>query len=164
MNEITIRMATMDDYDAICHLTEQVDQLHTDLIPAVFQPFSGPARSQERIAHFVEGSNADIIVASLDDNILGYLNIQKAAHPPYPMFRTHEFAQVENLVVDAGHRQQGVGIILLAAAKEWSRDRGLRFIQTNVWSANRHAREFYGKHGFETITERIELDLNDEDT
>ena len=162
MKEITVRSGTMNDYETICRLTEQVDRHHVEILPDIFQPFSGPVRSRERVAHFVEQDDAEILVADRHGDLIGYLNLEKAAHPSYPMFKQHEYVMIHNLVVDATHRGEGVGSLLLDAVKHWARDHGLHFIQTNVYSANVTAEHFYTKYGFHSLSTRIELDLDRE--
>ena len=159
MNETTIRLGTMNDYEAICRLTEQVDLLHVEILPDIFQTFSGPVRSRERVAYFVEQDDAEILVADRHGDLIGYLNLEKEAHPPYPMFKPYEFVMIHNLVVDATHRGEGVGSLLLDAAKHWAREHGLHSIQANVYSANEKAEHFYAKHDFQSLSTRIELNL-----
>ena len=151
----------MSDYPEICRLAEQGDQYHVDLLPAVFQRPKGPARSRDRIAQFVESKDGDIILATSGGTIIGCLCIQKARYPEYPMFKPHDYAQIVEVVVDAAHRQRGIGGSLIEAAKQWSRNRGLRFMQTNVWRANESAKAFYTKCGFRTITQRMEITLDE---
>jgi GNAT superfamily N-acetyltransferase len=164
MNDITIQMATISDFDGICHLAEQVDQLHVDLLPEVFQSFEGSARTPDRIAHFVEREDADIIIASLGDYVIGCIYIEKASYPGYPMFRSHEYAQIDEMIVDLDHRQKGIGGLLLDSAKQWARDHGLTFMQVNVWSKNQLAKTFYAKKGFKPITEKFEINLDETQT
>ncbi len=154
----------MDDYDAICDLFRQADLHHLALLPAVFQAFSGPPRPRERFRHFVEDEDADVIVAEIEGRIVGFTNLEKAAHPSYPMFKHHEYVLMHNIVVDTHCRKQGVGSILMDATRRWARAHGLTFIQTTVWSANTTAKQFYAKHGFKTLSERIELPLDGEET
>jgi GNAT superfamily N-acetyltransferase len=159
MSEVTIRYATMDDYEDLCRLFAQVDKYHVELVPEIFQEFPGPARSRERLSHFVDNENAEAIVAQDEGKIVGLLTLEKSDYPSYPMFKRREHAMIHTLVVDEARRRQGIGGLLLDAAAGWARDRGVRFIQTNVWRANADAREFYSKHGFQTLTERIEMEI-----
>lgn len=74
------------------------------------------------------------------------------------MFRLHEFAMIENAVVDEPYRGKGVGTILFGAAIDWARDHRLRYVQTSGWHENAGAREFYLDQGFRPMTLRLELD------
>jgi len=74
------------------------------------------------------------------------------------MFRPHDFAMIENAVVDKPYRGKGIGRALFDAAIEWARDHGLRHVQTTVWHENAGARGFYLNQGFRPMTVRLELD------
>ena len=108
-------------------------------------------------------TEADIILALRGAEITGLLDIEKSGHPPYPMFRQHECAMIDNLVVDTKRRGQGVGNVLLRAAKQWAQAKGLNFLQTSVWVANAGAKQFYEKHGFQTLNQKIELALDNDE-
>ena len=43
---IRIRLATMEDYEAICHLCRQVDALHVGWYPGIFSYTGGPKSKQ----------------------------------------------------------------------------------------------------------------------
>jgi ribosomal protein S18 acetylase RimI-like enzyme len=157
MNDISIRKAALSDFPQICRLAEQADQHHVDLLPGVFQLPKSPVRSRDRIAQFVESEDADIILATSGDAIVAYICIQKATYPEYPMFKRHDYAQIVEMVVDISHRQRGIGSLLIDTAQQWTREHRLRFMETNVWWANQSARAFYTKCGFQTITQRMEI-------
>jgi len=47
--ELEIRTASMADYDAVCALFRELDALHVELLPQIFQAYEGPARSVENL-------------------------------------------------------------------------------------------------------------------
>jgi GNAT superfamily N-acetyltransferase len=159
-DEVKVRFATMKDYDSLCSLFAQGDKFHADLVPEIFQKFSGPARPRERLQYFVESEDAEAIVAESETGIMGLLTLEKTDYPSYPMYKRHAHAMLNTLVVDESSRRQGVGGILLKAAQDWARKRGVRFLQTNLWYANVAAKNFYTKHGFKTLTQRAELEID----
>lgn len=163
MSDATVRKATLDDVDAIQRLFRQLDRHHVDLFPDVFQPVDGDARPSEVVAQSITDEDTDYLVAERDGEIVGFLSVAKRSHPPVPMFRPHDFAMVENAVVDRTHRGQGIGTAMFGAAIAWAREKGLAFIQTGVWTENHRARSFYINMGFRPMTEKLELDLTGED-
>ena len=58
-------------------------------------------------------------------------------------------AHIADVVVAASAGDRGVGSALMVFAEEWARSRGLPLLTLNVFSANRRARNFYTRLGFE---------------
>ena len=160
MSIVSIRIATMQDYDAICRLLSIVDAHHVNILPGYFKPFPAPPRTREVVASFIEHENADYIVAEDDKKIVGFINIIKGSHPTASMFKKHDFAMIENLVVDEQYRNHGIASSLFEEAEKWTKARGLKFIQLTVWAANSVATEFYKKRGFRPLTIKQELELD----
>lgn len=156
-----IRQATIDDVSAIQRLYRDLDNHHVDLMPNLFRPWTEDARPDSVLIDWIEDPDADYLVAA-EDGIVGFLNIRTAAHPCYPMFMPHQFAMIEDAVVEPSHRGTGIGTQLFKAAIAWALERGLGSVQTMVWSANKGTREFYLRQGFRPLTERLELDVRDE--
>lgn len=157
--DLTIRKAEFRDIPEIQRLYRQLDQYHVDLLPEVFQTVDGNARGDDFLRKFIERNNADYLLAELNGTIVGFINVQKSAHPPYPSFRHHEFAMIEDAVVDMPLRGKGIGRKLFTTAIEWARQHDLKYIQTSVWHDNEGAREFYLEEGFRPMTMRMELDI-----
>jgi GNAT superfamily N-acetyltransferase len=64
------------------------------------------------------------------------------------------FAEVGGLVVMAGHRGEGLGAALVAAAGDWGRERGLTvmWIRANLARAGVH--DFYPALGCRTVKDQ----------
>jgi ribosomal protein S18 acetylase RimI-like enzyme len=156
---VRIRTATMADYEAICRLEEELDSHHVRILPEVFQPFPGPARPRDLVAEYVEAEDADYLLAEVGSAVVGLLNLKKATHPSYPMFKRCEYAMIVNLVVDPAYRKQGVAAALIQEAGRWARHRGLRRMHATVWAANAEAMNLFKKQGFQTLSERLQIVL-----
>ena len=50
---ILIRQATVDDYDALVALFDELDEFHRLARPDVFRRFDGPARTYEQIEQWL---------------------------------------------------------------------------------------------------------------
>jgi len=157
-----VRIAKSGDFDAITRLCRQNDEHHLDLRPDIFQRIVGPPRPPDFYTRFVDVNDAALIVAELNGDVVAFLSIRQVSQPSYPMFKPQTHALIDDLVVNADCRGQGIAHMLLEETKRWARNRGLVSIQTNVWSSNDGAKTFYSKQGFRPYTERIELKLDDE--
>ncbi len=156
---MNIRPATTDDVAAIQRLNQELDKHHADLLPDVFRSLTEDARPDSVIQEWIEDADAAYLIAEIEGKIVGFLNVRQAKNPPYPMFQPHEFAMIENAVVAKSWRGQGIGHALFDAAIAWAQERGLKFVQTTVWSANKETRDFYLRKGFKPVTEKLELKL-----
>ncbi len=56
-------------------------------------------------------------------------------------------AWVEDLAVDPGHRSRGIGARLLAAARDWARERGATHLELDSADARTDAHRFYEREG-----------------
>jgi len=162
MSKLTIRSAELRDVDDIQRLYRQLDRYHADLLPDVFQALEEDARAEAFIRTRILGEDADYLVAELDGTMVGFVDVQRAAYPDFPMFRPREFGLIDNFIVDERHRGKGIGKRLFEAAIDWTRDRGLRAVQTTVWDANARARDFYLEEGFAVTTLRLELAIDED--
>ena len=159
---LTIRAATMDDFEAICPLLRELDEYHVRILPGVFQPIDDAELQRERIARFVENDEAELFLAASDDEIVGLVTIRIADMPDAPMFLPDRRACIEDLVVSSASRGQGIGKRLLAHVSEWARGRQLQSIDINVWSENKMGVAFYQSHGFQPRCQKMELRINRE--
>ena len=122
-----VRKATVDDIPAIQRLYRELDQHHVDLLPDVFRSLSEDARPDSVIREWIEGAEADYLLAEVDGNIVGFFNVRRAGNPEYPMFQPREFALIEAAVVEQAERNRGVGGALFDAAIVWAKEHGLAF-------------------------------------
>lgn len=88
---------------------------------------------------------------------LGFLHVQRARD----FFTGEEHGHVSDVVTASGAEGRGVGRTLMAAAEEWSRERGHRLLTLNVFAANVRARDLYVRLGFESDTIRMVKLLRD---
>lgn len=58
-------------------------------------------------------------------------------------------AFIYDIAVDEAHRGRGLGRELLAAAEEWSRERGLHSVSLHVFGHNTIARRLYDSTGYQ---------------
>ncbi|MEM8642528.1 MAG: GNAT family N-acetyltransferase [Cyanobacteria bacterium P01_G01_bin.54] len=154
----TIRKAKVQDIPEIQRLYRQLDDHHTELLPEFFQPVEGDARGNDVVQTWIVRDDADYLLAELDTQVVGFVTVERSAHPKYPMFRPHKFALIDNAVVDKPYRSKGIGTALFQATIDWARSHGLRYVQTSVWHKNAGAQEFYLDQGFRPMTTRLELD------
>lgn len=155
-----IRVARHEDFPALCGLYDQVDSFHRESLPHIFRDTPDPPRSREFIQGLMDGEESEILVAEGPGGaLLGCVEVVDFAPPARPMTQPRRYAVVEELVVDAAQRGQGLGRLLMDAAHEWARGRGLKSVQLHVWEFNSGARGFYEELGYETLSRRLRYEL-----
>ncbi len=157
--KMTIRSATLADYDGICAVMDEGDAHHREALPHIFKKPDGPARPRDEIERLIDADDADLLVALVDDLIVGVLVIKDCAMPDVPLFRPGRFALVDNLAVSEAARRCGVGRALMASARQWAEARGLPRVQLSVWAFNEGAIAFYEALGYKAARLVMDLDL-----
>jgi GNAT superfamily N-acetyltransferase len=96
--------------------------------------------------HKVHTRTADQLLVAIasPNNVLGWIHLQAQED-----LLTEAKGEVRALVVDAAHRGQGIGKLLLKAGEEWIRARGVDtlFLRTNITREAAH--RFYQRENFE---------------
>ncbi len=138
---ITIRTAKPSDIPELVKLLKELFTIEED--------FDFDQKKQRRGLNLLLNSEKDcIIVAQLfnDGKVLGMCTVQT-------LISTAEGGQVgllEDLIVAADFRHQGIGAKLLAGAVNWADRRGLTRLQLLADKNNRPALGFYEKQGWES--------------
>lgn len=153
------RIAVATDVDRLQELHRELDVLHQQLIPTVFRPVEGDARSRQVVSERIEHAGSDYIVLELGGRIVGFAGLTTMRYPDLPMFQHSQYAYLEDMLVVAAHQGKGFGKMLMSAAIDWARAAGFGHLQTTVWAANGQASAFYDSVGFQTQLRRLQLEL-----
>jgi ribosomal protein S18 acetylase RimI-like enzyme len=138
---ITIRTAKPSDIPQLVELLKELFTIEAD--------FDFDQEKQACGLNLLLNSEKDcVLVAELlgDNKVLGMCTIQ-------PLISTAEGGPVgllEDLVVAADFRHQGIGAKLLAEAVNWAECQGLRRLQLLADKNNLSALNFYQKQGWES--------------
>ena len=154
---IRVRQANLRDYEELCSLFDQLDEIHRQARPDMFQPFQPPARTREQIAHWLAQPDSTVLVAQSEEGVVGLAVLLTRSPSPFAGAVPRKVIEVDNLVVRADQRGRKVGRRLLAAAVEWSRQRRATHVEVAVHAFNGDARRFYESFGFAASVDRLVL-------
>ena len=157
--EIVIRPATAGDYDALCAIIDEVDTLHRDHLPHIFQKPPGPVRDRAYILDLLADDGVGLFVAEVDGQVAGFVHVLVRDTPPWPVLVPRRRAFVDSLAVGQEFRRRGIGRALMDRAHTWSIAKGAVDIELNVFGFNRPALAFYRALGYETSTRRMVRNL-----
>lgn len=153
--DLRIRPADRGDHPAVEALFAEVDRLHREALPDVFQEVEGPTRTLTWLDDVLTDVAATLLLACDGADALGLIEVREASARALPMFRPRRYAMIDTLVVRADARGRGVGRHLLDAAHAWAAQRGLKEIELHVWEPMSDARAFYTSLGYETRSRRL---------
>ena len=135
--------------------------MHHDFDPARF--LAAPSRTEDAYSSFLGGQLDDpdivILVADRDGDVLGYTyagvegNDYMALRGPAGV--------LYDIVVDPGHRQQGVGRLLLDATLDALKGRGAPRVVLSTAEKNDAAQRLFDRAGFRRTMIEMTRELKD---
>jgi ribosomal protein S18 acetylase RimI-like enzyme len=128
-------------------------------MPENFKAFDGPTRPVDLLEKKVASPDNALFIALDGDNVVGFVDIQKSANPPYPMFVQKDFALLDNLYVTPEFRGTGLAHTLFEKAKEWAKEQRFASVQLKVYNKNKGAIRFYEKEGLIPLSTTFEIEL-----
>lgn len=138
---ITIRTAEVADIEALVLLLTELFQIETD-----FQV--NPDKQRAGLELLLNSDNGQIFVAQANNSsqIVGMCSVQV-------LISTAEGAKVgmvEDLIVSAAYRGQGIGQKLLTFMEQWAQQQGLKRLQLLADKNNQPALDFYARQDWQT--------------
>jgi len=132
---IAVRSATPADEEAVLALFEELFDP-----PGRRPPDYTRARGAFGFRHALANPDADLLLTVADDGaIVGLASV----YVDLESIRFGRRCWLEDLVVTARRRSQGIGRRLLDAATAWARERGCTHLQLNSAASRKDAHRFY---------------------
>ena len=138
---ITLRKARPTDIPQLVGLLKELFMIEADF------DFD-PKKQTDGLSLLLKSEKDCVWVAELDDNkVLGLCSVQT-------LISTAEGGWVgllEDLIVSADYRNQGIASKLIAEAVAWAESQGLKRLQLLADKNNGRALNFYQKQGWQTM-------------
>ena len=160
---ITVRLATLDDAEAIAHHTSNVQRLHSEALPDIFKPESAELFPPQKLATLIQDPNGIVAVAEIQGKIVGHIcgavvnRTENAFHQP------DTYIYIQQIGVDDAARRQGAGTALVAFIRDRARSLGLTTMQVDHWAFNTRARDFFEACGFTPMKVTMRCVLKDDE-
>lgn len=144
-DEIRVRAASTDDFDALCALYHE---LNTEDLPA------SDAQRRKTFSAMLRHSGLTVLVAEQNSALLATCtlvvvpNLTRGCAP---------YALIENVVTLARQRGQGIGRRLMRAAIDMAFEQGCFKVMLMSGSGNHSAHRFYEKLGFQATKTGFEI-------
>lgn len=153
---MNIKLATNDDIQAINTLFTEVFAYNAAQQP---EYYIATKENGQYPSAVINSQNGDIIVAEVDQAIVGFVHVEEDTTPPYPSVLPHKFACIVDFIVNQQYRKNGIGHLLLEEVKRWAQSRNLEYIELMVLENNDIGRNFYERENFATVSRTMRLDV-----
>ena len=104
---------------------------------------ASPGEVAARLASIASGDDGVVLVAEDASGVAGWVQVREVA-----VLQSARFAELGGLVVRSGHRGEGVGERLMAAAEAWAAGRGLGEMRVRSNVVRERAHSFYRRLGY----------------
>ena len=103
--------------------------------------------------------DSDIIIAIENEKVVGLIHVRESKTLPYAPIVQHRYAEVVDFIVTASHRRKGIGVMLMDAAKKWSKERNMEYMELFVLSEATGEKQFYENEGFMAVSYNMRCKL-----
>lgn len=146
--QVTVRPATREDLPALGRLAASLVRLHHEFDPQRFMPAT--PRTQYGYASWLgsqlEEKSVIVLVAEREGEVLGYT--YSGVEGPDWMSLRGPAGVLHDIVVDPGHRGQGVGLLLLEATIAALEARRVPRVVLHTAARNEGAHRLFERAGF----------------
>lgn len=151
-----IKAAMPEDVASICELYAEFFKYNASLQPEYYKSgreLGGYPNST------IESVDSDILIAVNNNKICGFIHIKESETPPFDAFVQHRYAEIIDFIVTKRYRRGGVGTMLMDAAKQWSKSRGLEYVELSVLSNANGEKCFYEQADFQMVSHTMRCSL-----
>jgi ribosomal protein S18 acetylase RimI-like enzyme len=157
--KIVIRKAVAEDYSGLIELFDEIDAIHRDNLPRLFQKPNGPVREIDYYLGLISDESTAVFVAEMDGDVVGFVHAIARDTPDIPVLVPRRFVIIDSIVVKSEYKKRGIGRMLMKAMEEWTKEKGASSIELNVYEFNEEAITFYKSLGYKTFSQRLSKGL-----
>lgn len=156
--QVKIESATIIDFNAVNAIVKEGQDEHSNALPHIFSTVE-KVMPESYFLELIEDSNTDILVAKLNEEVVGFAVMELNESPPFQSLTPRTFAYMNDFGVKSICHRKGAGRLLFKACIEWSQHKGASSLELNVWEFNKKAIAFYESFGLESVSRKMSLRL-----
>ena len=154
---MTIRRAESRDAAQVLHLLEQVNAVHHDIRPDLFN--LATKYTGEELQEIFADNSKPVFVYDDGEKVLGYIFTMLLDHSGDNMLVPVKELYIDDLCVDEAARGQKIATRLYEHVLDFAREAGCHNVTLNVWEGNEGAMAFYRKMGMGVQKTKLETVL-----
>jgi ribosomal protein S18 acetylase RimI-like enzyme len=156
---IEIGPAQQGDLAALQGLFREENQFHAALVPEYILAIDDVLRPEE-LADFIEAQDKALFVAKSAEQLVGAIIVILVQPSGNRWERQPAYGYIDDLIVQATARGQGLGTRLMEVAIQWVESQGVSAVELHVWESNHQAIRLYESLQFRPVQRRMKLPLN----
>jgi GNAT superfamily N-acetyltransferase len=155
---MSVRAATVADHAQLTSLFAELDRLHREGAPWLFELSVHDPRPLEWLEALLRSSDSALFVADAG-MCVGLASVHMRHAPQLRVFIRQRHAVIDDLIVHPDWRRKGVARRLCQACEQWALERGASWAEATVYDFNSEASGFYGAVGFASTTWKMRKPL-----
>lgn len=156
--QINIRFAKENELDRVNELRKQVNDLHVEGKPEIFR-----AGFNDELRDFIykiwKDPEQKIVVAELNGVVCGFAVLHHIHRSENPFMLERDFMDVDEFCVDKEYRRQGIATKMISFIRNYTKEKGIKRLELNMWEFNQDALAFYEAVGFKTYRRYMEMEM-----
>lgn len=154
--QIIIRFAKESELVRVNELRKQVNDLHVEGKSEIFRAgFNDELR--DLIYKIWKDPEQKIVVAELNGVVCGFAVLHHIHRPGNPFMLERDFMDVDEFCVDKEYRRQGIATKMMSFIRNYTKEKGIKRLELNMWEFNQDALAFYEAVGFKTYRRYMEM-------
>lgn len=154
--QIIIRFAKESELVRVNELRKQVNDLHVEGKSEIFR-----AGFNDELRDFIykiwKDPEQKIVVAELNGVVCGFAVLHHIHRPGNPFMLERDFMDVDEFCVDKEYRRQGIATKMMSFIRNYTKEKGIKCLELNMWEFNQDALAFYEAVGFKTYRRYMEM-------
>ena len=158
MNDIKIRLATLEDVSGIMPIFAQIVDYHASIDSEVYTDADMSAFEQS-VQDQLTKDNWKIFVAETNKKIVGFLTLQMRSNRRQWGNVADTDGRIDCLAVDENYRHMGIGTKLMAEVENYLKSQGIFEMRLTVSIHNPNAIKCYEKMGMKNYIYSMRKEL-----
>ncbi|MBI5670256.1 MAG: GNAT family N-acetyltransferase [Chloroflexi bacterium] len=155
-----VRVATVEDVDAIALLNREVQQLHADAQPHLFkQPDDLEAVKADIRDRMLADADGRVLLVEDGGQPVGYVYARFFWRPETAYTYAVHFLHIDQISVKSEWRHTGCGRALIEAVFDLARAAGVEQVTLDTGDFNRNAQAFFARMGFQMFMHRMAVSV-----
>lgn len=156
---ISLRRARLGDVEALQVLLREGDDVHRAHLPGLKRAAEADV-PLERLAAWVTKPETLLLVATIDDSVCAFLRATAGDFGGGRLHQPERWVSVDEVVVTARARRQGLARALMGEVPGWAREVGATAAYLNVYDFNRDAIALYHSLGWQDLRRTLRLETD----